>query len=44
MKAIPIEFRTILHLIVATLLPLVPLVLTVMPLKDLLRLLMKVLM
>jgi hypothetical protein len=44
MKAIPIELRTILHLIVATLLPLVPLVLTVMPLKDLLRLLMKVLM
>jgi hypothetical protein len=44
MKAIPIDPRTILHLIVATLLPMVPLLLTVMPLKDILKLLMKVLM
>ena len=44
MKAIPIELRTILHLIVACLLPLVPLLLTVMPLKEILKLLMKVMM
>ena len=44
MRAIPIDPRTILHLILASLLPMVPLLLTVMPLKDILRLLMKVLM
>lgn len=44
MKAIPIDPRTILHLIVASLLPMVPLLLTVMSPKDVLKLLMKVLM
>jgi hypothetical protein len=44
MRAIPIDPRTILHLIVASLLPMVPLFLTVMPLKDILKLLMRVLM
>jgi hypothetical protein len=43
MKPIPIDPKTILHLIVASLLPMVPLLLTVMPLKDILKLLMKVL-
>ena len=44
MKLLPIDFRVLLHLIVATLLPMTPLLLTVMPWKDLLKLLMKVLM
>ena len=44
MKPLPIDFRTLLHLIVATLLPLTPLLLAVMPLKDLLKLLLKVFM
>lgn len=43
MKPIPIEPITVLHLIVASLLPLTPLLLTVMPLKELLKLLMKLL-
>jgi hypothetical protein len=42
MNAIPINPRSLLHLIVATLLPLTPLLLTVMPLKDVLKLLLKV--
>jgi len=44
MKALPIDLRTLLHLGIASLLPLTPLLLTVMPLKDILRLLFKVLM
>jgi len=44
MKPLPIDLRILLHLIIATLLPLTPLLLTVMPLKDVLKLLMKVLM
>jgi hypothetical protein len=44
MKPIPIDPRTVLHLVAASLLPMVPLLLTVMPLKDILKLLMKVLM
>jgi len=43
MSAFPIDLRSILHLAVAALLPLAFLLLTVMPLKDLLRLLLKVL-
>lgn len=44
MKALPIDLRTLLHLVVAGILPLVPLLLAVMPLKDLLKLVFKVLM
>jgi hypothetical protein len=44
MRLIPIDPRTIIHLVVASPLPMVPLLLTVMPLKDMLKLLMKVLM
>ena len=44
MKALPIDLRTVLHLVLSSLLPLAPLLLTVIPLKDLLRLLMKILM
>lgn len=44
MKALPIDFRTLLHLVAAGLLPLTPLLLAVMPLKQLLPLLLKVLM
>ena len=44
MKPIPIDPRTVLHLVVASLLPMVPLLLTVMPLNEVLKLLMKVLM
>jgi hypothetical protein len=44
MRPLPIDLRLLLHLVVATLLPMVPLLLTVMPLKDVLKLLMKVLM
>jgi hypothetical protein len=43
MNAFPVSLRSILHLVVATLLPMAPLLLTVMPLKDLLKLLLKVL-
>jgi hypothetical protein len=42
MKPLPIDLRVLLHLIIATLLPMTPLLLTVMPLKDVLKLLMKV--
>jgi hypothetical protein len=44
MKPIPLEPRTVIHLVVASLLPMIPLLLTVMPAKDLLKLLLKVLM
>ena len=44
MKPIPLDPRTLIHLVVASLLPMTPLLLTVMPLKDVLKLLMKVLM
>jgi hypothetical protein len=44
MRPLPIDLRVLLHLVIATLLPMVPLLLTVMPLKDVLKLLMKVLM
>jgi hypothetical protein len=44
MRPLPIDIRVLLHLVVATLLPMVPLLLTVMPLKDILKLLMKLLM
>ena len=44
MKPLPIDLRTLLHLVVASLLPITPLLLAVMPLKDLLKLVFKVLM
>lgn len=44
MKPLPIDPRTLIHLVIASLLPLTPLLLTVMPLKDILKLLFKVLM
>jgi hypothetical protein len=44
MKPLPIDLRTLLHLVVASLLPMLPLLLTVMPLKELLKLVFKVLM
>ena len=44
MKAIPVEPRTLLHLVVASLLPMTLLLLAIMPLKDVLRLVFKVLM
>lgn len=44
MKPLPIDLRTLLNLIAASLLPLTPLLLAVMPLKELLKLLFKVLM
>ena len=44
MKPLPIQFPTLLHLILAGLIPFTPLLLAVMPLKELLRLLLKVLM
>jgi hypothetical protein len=43
MKAIPIDPLDLVHLIVASLLPMTPLLLTVMPLGDLLKILLKVL-
>jgi hypothetical protein len=43
MNAFPVDLRSILHLVIAALLPVAPLLLTVMPLKDLLKLLFKVL-
>ncbi len=42
MKPIPIDPLDLLHLIVASLLPITPLLLTVMPLGELLKLLLKV--
>ena len=44
MRPLPIDLRLLLHLVIATLLPMVPLLLTVMPLKDVLKLMMKLLM
>ena len=41
MNALPISPRTPIHLLIACLLPMAPLVLTVMPLKDILELLFK---
>jgi hypothetical protein len=41
MRPIPLDPMTALHLVVASLLPLTPLLLTVMPLKEVLKLLMK---
>lgn len=43
MGALPVDLRSILHLVVATLLPLAPLLLAVMPLKELLKLMFKML-
>jgi hypothetical protein len=43
MKALPIDPRTLIHLVVAGLLPMAPLLLTVMPLKEVISLLMKLL-
>jgi len=42
MKPLPIDPLDLLHLVLASLLPITPLLLTVMPLKDLLKLLLKV--
>jgi hypothetical protein len=42
MKPLPVDPRTLVHLVLASLLPLTPLLLTVMPLKDILKLLLKV--
>jgi hypothetical protein len=42
MRPIPLDPKTALHLLIACLLPMVPLLLTVMPLKELLKLLLKV--
>ena len=44
MKPLPIQLPTLLHLIMASLLPFTPLLLAVMPLKQLLGLVIKVLM
>jgi hypothetical protein len=44
MNALPINPRSLIHLVVATLLPMTPLLLTVMPLDQVLKLLFKVLM
>jgi hypothetical protein len=43
MNALPVDLRSLLHLVILTLLPLTPLVLTVMPLKDVLKLILKLL-
>jgi hypothetical protein len=43
MGALPLDLRTVLHLTIASLLPMTPLLLTVMPLKDIVHLLFKVL-
>ena len=42
MKPIPIDLLDLLHLVVASMLPMAPLLLTVMPLGDLLKLLFKI--
>lgn len=44
MKPIPVDPRTLIHLVIASLLPLAPLLLAVMPLKEVLKLLLKVVM
>jgi hypothetical protein len=41
MKPLPVDLRTLLHLVVASLLSLTPLLPTLMPLKDVLKLLLK---
>jgi len=41
MKPIPIKPRTLIHLVMASIVPMAPLLLTVMPLKELLKLLLK---
>lgn len=41
MRLLPVNLRTVLHLVVVSLLPMAPLLLTVMPLKDILKLLLK---
>lgn len=43
MKPLPIDPRTLIHLVVAGVLPMAPLLLTVMPLKEVIKLLMKLL-
>ena len=43
MKRVPVDLRLVIHLVVASLLPMSPLLLSVMPLKDLLKLLLKLL-
>ena len=43
MGLLPLDFRTVIHLIVASLLPMTPLLLTVMPFKDIVKLLVKAL-
>jgi hypothetical protein len=43
MGLLPLDLRTVLHLILASLLPMTPLLLTVMPLKDIVKLLVKAL-
>jgi len=44
MNALPVNPRSLIHLVLAAILPMAPLLLTVMPLKDLVKLLLKVLM
>jgi hypothetical protein len=44
MNALPVNPRSLIQLVLATLLPMTPLLLTVMPLKDVVKLLLKVLM
>ncbi len=43
MRPLPIDLRALLHLLIAALLPVAFLLLTVMPLKDIIKLLLKVL-
>jgi hypothetical protein len=43
MSALPIDIRTLIHLVLASLIPLAPLLLAVMPLKEIVKLLFKVL-
>lgn len=43
MGSLPIDFHTLIQLVVAALLPIAPLLLTVMPLKDILKMLFKIL-
>lgn len=44
MKFLPVDLRTLLHLFVAALLPMAPLLLAIMPLSELLKLVFKILM
>ncbi|HYK36940.1 hypothetical protein [Alloacidobacterium sp.] len=41
MKPLPVDPRTLIHLVITSLLPMAPLLLTVMPLKDVMKLLLK---